>query len=97
MESDQGKIEAMLKECVEGIQELKILLAKRESKCTRVQVIEFDSPDQPVQVNSWSPVVQALDITRDIYGFPMKGRRFCRTLTASPSGVAPSLHTFGCH
>ena len=29
LESDQGKIEAMLKECVEGIQELKILLAKK--------------------------------------------------------------------
>ena len=28
-ESDQGKIEAMLKECVEGIQELKLLLAKK--------------------------------------------------------------------
>jgi site-specific recombinase len=29
LESDQGKIEAMLKECVEGIQELKLLLAKK--------------------------------------------------------------------
>lgn len=29
LESDQSKIEAMLKECVEGIQELKLLLAKK--------------------------------------------------------------------
>lgn len=29
LESDQGELKAMLKECVEGIQELKILLAKK--------------------------------------------------------------------
>jgi len=29
LEADQSKIEAMLKECVEGIQELKLLLAKK--------------------------------------------------------------------
>ena len=29
LESDQGELKTMLKECVEGIHELKILLAKR--------------------------------------------------------------------
>tara|TARA_Y100000592_G_scaffold96867_1_gene166192 strand:+ start:657 stop:860 length:204 start_codon:yes stop_codon:yes gene_type:complete len=29
LESDQNELKAMLKECVEGIQELKILLAKK--------------------------------------------------------------------
>lgn len=29
LESDQGELKAMLKECVEGIQELKLLLAKK--------------------------------------------------------------------
>ncbi len=29
LESDQGELKAMLKECVEGIHELKILLAKK--------------------------------------------------------------------
>lgn len=29
LESDQGELKAMLKECVEGIQDLKILLAKK--------------------------------------------------------------------
>ena len=29
LESDQGELKAMLKECVEGIHELKVLLAKK--------------------------------------------------------------------
>lgn len=29
LESDQGEMKAMLKECVEGIHELKVLLAKK--------------------------------------------------------------------
>ena len=34
---------------------------------------EFDSPDQPGSGELMEPaVVQALDIARDIYGFPMK-------------------------
>ena len=42
---------------------------------------EFDSPDQPGSGELMEPaVVQALDIARDIYGFPMKVTSGFRTI-----------------
>ena len=57
---------------------------------------EFDSPDQPGSGELMEPaVVQALDIARDIYGFPMKVTSGFRSIAHNnPSEVAPSQATF---
>ena len=59
---------------------------------------EFDSPDQPGSGELMEPVVvQALDIARDIYGFPMKVTSGFRSVQHNKTvgGSPKSSHLLG--
>ena len=59
---------------------------------------EFDSPDQPGSGELMEPaVVQALDIARDIYGFPMKVTSGVRSIAHNKAcgGSPKSSHLLG--